>query len=310
MKIISLGEILWDVFDEEELLGGAPLNFSASLQRLGHQVTLISAVGDDLRGERTLVRLQELGLNVRFVQVLPSIDTGVARVTLDAGGHASFVIPRPAAFDAFVATPELLDRIAGLSADWLYYGTLAQISESNLRLLLAVFSGTPSIRGFYDMNLRDGHWNLSLVQQLSALAKILKLNETEAEMLFRLVYPRDVFSVENFCHRWSADYSIDLICVTLGSEGCAVFSDGQYQSFPGYSIQVADTVGAGDAFAAGFLHGLSQPWSTERRAAFANALGALVASRAGATPAWRYEECQRLIAGDVGPVYIAGSEAE
>jgi fructokinase len=57
-----------------------------------------------------------------------------------------------------------------------------------------------------------------------------------------------------------------------------------------------DTVGAGDAFAAAFLHGYELQWPRARTAAFANALGALVASRAGATPAWTVDECQQLIA--------------
>jgi len=55
-------------------------------------------------------------------------------------------------------------------------------------------------------------------------------------------------------------------------------------------------VGAGDAFAAAFLHGNIEHWQIARQACFANALGALVASRAGATPAWTVEECLQLIA--------------
>jgi len=53
---------------------------------------------------------------------------------------------------------------------------------------------------------------------------------------------------------------------------------------------VADTVGAGDAFAAGLLHGLQQGWTAERTADFANRLGAVVASRPGAIPAWTLQD--------------------
>jgi fructokinase len=62
-------------------------------------------------------------------------------------------------------------------------------------------------------------------------------------------------------------------------------------------IELADAVGAGDAFAAAFLHGLEQGWQAEKIGAFANRVGALVASRAGAIPRWRAEEAWALAAG-------------
>jgi sugar/nucleoside kinase (ribokinase family) len=66
---------------------------------------------------------------------------------------------------------------------------------------------------------------------------------------------------------------------------------------PGYKVEVRDTVGAGDAFAAAFLHGYHLGWSTMRTARFANAAGAIVASRAGATPSWSTQECLDIIPG-------------
>ena len=59
---------------------------------------------------------------------------------------------------------------------------------------------------------------------------------------------------------------------------------------PGYPVNVVDTVGAGDAFAAAFLHGLAAGWSAAKTGDFANRLGALVASRAGAVPEWSVGE--------------------
>lgn len=303
MKIISTGEVLWDVFDHREILGGAPLNFSASLQRLGHSVSLVTGVGNDKRGDGILERMKELGLSTEFVQRIPGRETGIARVTLDAGGSASFVIPRPAAFDSLNVDDQLFSSIAALHGDWIYFGTLSNVSQSNLDLLNEILRDTPSIKGFYDMNLREGHWHLALVEQLAHLATVLKLNDVESEILFRLLYPTERYSLESFCSRWAARFDIQTICVTLGSKGCAVFTgDGADEDqatlrlFPGYRVEVADTVGAGDAFAAGFLHALSQPWQLDQKAAFANALGGLVASRAGATPDWTVEEVKKIIA--------------
>jgi fructokinase len=129
------------------------------------------------------------------------------------------------------------------------------------------------------------------------MASILKLNDDEAKLLFGLTCAGEEFTLEGFCRLWSSRHLIDTICITMGGEGCAIFYGGRLQRFKGYAVKVVDTVGAGDAFAAAFLHGFAQGWPMERIASFANALGALVASRAGATPPWTVEECLQLMAG-------------
>lgn len=83
--------------------------------------------------------------------------------------------------------------------------------------------------------------------------------------------------------------------MTLGERGCAILNRGAYCESPGYRVQVADSVGAGDAFAAALFHGLGRRWDTRRLGCFANAVGALVASRPGATPDWNIEECRPML---------------
>jgi fructokinase len=85
-----------------------------------------------------------------------------------------------------------------------------------------------------------------------------------------------------------------VICVTLGPAGCCIYDRGAIAFVPGFRVDVCDTVGSGDAFAAAFLHAYNQNWPTVEAARFANALGALVASRAGATPDWSVDECVAL----------------
>jgi fructokinase len=294
LRIVSIGEVLWDVFDHGEFFGGAPLNFSATSRRLGNSVALVTGLGSDVRGRRALEMMNSLSLPTDFVQIVNGRETGVARVSVDSSGNAKFVIPRPAAFDSLVVDDLLLSRIEQWSPEWIYYGTLAQTEATNAALLEQIFSRSPAVKGFYDMNLRDGHWDLPLVQRLSQVATVIKVNETEAETLFALTAPSEVFSVEKFCRLWSSEHGVDLICVTLGGEGCAVFYENNLEIFAGFSVEVVDTVGAGDAFAAAFLHGLHQNWSMAHRARFANALGGIVASRAGAVPKWTIEECLEM----------------
>lgn len=297
MRIIALGEMLWDVFPEKEFLGGAPLNFSAASQRLGNDVAFITAVGDDERGRAALASMTALGLQTDFVRVVRGAPTATAVLTIDKTGSASYVFKRPAVFDPLIVNETQSDRLAELQPQWVYFGSLTQTDSGNEKLVQKLIQSLPGVRCFYDMNLRDGHWNLALVERLSAMASILKLNDDEAKLLFGLTCAGEEFTLESFCRLWSSRHTIDMICITQGGEGCAIFHEGRLRRFNGYAVKVVDTVGAGDAFAAAFLHGFALGWPMERIAPFANALGALVASRAGATPPWTVEECLQLMAG-------------
>jgi fructokinase len=291
MRVISLGEVLWDVFPDREFLGGAPLNFSANTQRLGNSVMLLTAVGNDARGSRAVAQMSAMGLSTEFVQIVTERPTGTAMVVTDHTGSASYVIERPAAFDCVSIDPPILARLQQFDPQWIYFGTLTQTDSRSFNALAEIVRRSPGAKRFYDMNLRTGHWNFALVEYLSRIATVLKLNDAEAELLFHRAFGESPFSLEEFCRYWSSTYGVQTMCITLGGAGCAVFIDGTLLTFPGYAVKVVDTVGAGDAFAAAFLHGLHLAWPVERIAPFANSLGALVASRAGATPAWTLDEC-------------------
>ena len=82
--------------------------------------------------------------------------------------------------------------------------------------------------------------------------------------------------------------------MTLGERGCAILAGGRYVESAGHPVDVVDTVGAGDAFSAAFMHGLSLQWPASEIAYFSNRVGALVASRHGAIPDWTLEEAVSL----------------
>ena len=298
MRIVSVGEILWDVIGDREYLGGAPLNFAAHARQLGHEVFLLSAVGEDDRGRRALQGLRERGISTEFVQLVHGKDTGIAEVELDTDGKPMFRIVRPAAYDFVELSSEQLRRLTELRPNWVYFGTLYHTSGQALASTLNLLEAAPTARRFYDVNLRNGDWSLAVVEQLSGQANVVKLSESEAESLDAGVNAGDQgSSVEDFCRRWSEQYGCETICVTYGERGCAVFRDGVYCEIPGFKVEVTDTVGAGDAFSAAFLHGMAQGWDAHLTGSFANAVGALVASRQGATPEWHIEECQAMLGG-------------
>ena len=289
VRIVSIGEILWDVFGETELLGGAPFNFAAHARRLGHEVLFLSAVGDDPRGRRALAAAGELGLSTKFVRAVADQPTGFVSVRLDPAGQPEFTIHRPAAYDCLEVGEDDLRQLAEFHPGFVYFGTLHQMDPRVRSATQRVLAAVPGARRFYDINLRANSYTPALVRELLRQANVVKLNASEvASVEGFLGWPRAGF--EEFCRGASKQFGWDAVCVTRGEQGCAILLDGVYAEVEGYPVQVADTVGSGDAFAAAFLHGLGQGWPAAGIGDFANRLGALVASRPGAIPEWTLEE--------------------
>lgn len=300
MKIISIGEILWDVFenkandgDASEHLGGAPFNFAANAARLGHDVIFLSAVGDDDRGRRALRQAAQLGVPASHIQLTNKWPTGIVSVNVDERENPHYQIHRPAAYDALALDDHAVNRLAEAEPDWIYFGTLHQTRSEIRRQTERIIASSPGARCFYDINLRADSYSPALVRDLMKLTDVVKLNEDECSVVAGMLdRPHD--SLEGFCRYWAVQCEWETVCITRGARGCAIFLKGNYIEVPGYEVEVKDAVGAGDAFAAAFLHGLGSGWPADRIGDFANRVGAFVATCAGALPPWTVAGLEQL----------------
>jgi fructokinase len=291
-SILVLGEVLWDLFEHSSALGGAALNFAAHAKRLGYNPLLISAVGADSPGDAARQEIAALGLDTSFVQTTSRFPTGTARVELGPGDRTRFVIERPAAYDAIRLREEQIAQVMHRAPECFYYGTLFASAPEGKLVLDGLLDTLPTATRFYDLNLRPGNYSAQLVIELLELADVVKLNEEELCIVREFTWlPSDV---EAFCREGAKRFGWKAVCVTLGARGCAMLCGDDYIEAGGHSINVADPVGAGDAFAAAFLHGLMSHWPVAEVAAFANRVGALVASRHGAIPDWTVKEAVEL----------------
>ena len=290
-RVVALGEVLWDIFPHSNRLGGAPLNFGAHARRLGHDVCLISAVGMDQLGHQAAERIAALQIDTSFLQATAAFSTGTATVELIPGDKTLFNIHRPAAYDAIHVSDGDIEKLSRWAPGWLYYGTLFASTRQGRTILQRLLNALDETVKFYDLNLRPGCDSPALVNQLLEWADVVKLNEEELHRVHD--YTRLPLSYENFCREAAVRYGLKAVAVTLGASGCAILANGHYIEAAGPAVDVADPVGAGDAFAAAFMHGLSSNWAVAEIAAFANRVGALVASRDGAIPDWTLEEAAK-----------------
>ena len=280
--IVSIGEILWDVFPDRRLLGGAAYNFSVQSATLGHRVNFLSAVGKDELGSEALAAAARFGL---APQVTDKAATGQVTVDVDPQGQPAYTLHRPAAYD-FVRWIPPTD-----APDYIYFGTLHQIYEQPRRVTRQLLNAFPSVHRFYDVNLRKDCYSPNLLTELLPLADVVKLNEAEVQELCT-TFDEPAAGLETFCGRWAKRYDWEVVCVTRGALGCVLFRAGEYLEIAGVPVEVADTVGAGDAFSAALVHGLWQEWPLRKIGVFANRVGALVAGRRGGTPHWRPSEIE------------------
>lgn len=293
MQAISIGEVLWDVIGSAEHLGGAPFNFALHLRNLGHSVHFVSTVGADERGRRALGCMHDMGLPTDHIPQLAEYPTGTASVRLDGNGQPRFVINHPAAYDFPVLSDAEAAQLCSKAPDLIYFGTLFQMSVPAREVTLKILDRCPAAGRFYDVNLREDSYEPELVRDLMARATVVKVNDDEVSMITNM-FSDPAESLEQFCRNYARKFGWEAVCVTRGARGCVLLVEDRFVSSAGYPVPVVDTIGAGDAFAAALAHGLGAGWEPDEIGDFANRVGALVASRAGATPRWTVEEAAAL----------------
>jgi fructokinase len=287
-RVLGIGELLWDRFPDGPRLGGAPFNVTASLRRLGHPAQFLTAVGDDELGRAAMARAADLGVDPSLVTVSRTLPTGTVAVVIDPAGGHRFEIETPAAYERLALTTAELERVATEPPSGFVFGTLAQRFAGNRHVTRRLVAALPHAVRLYDVNLREGCWTPGLVAKLLPLATAVKVNEEEATILGRILGVDAAPAALG--ERLARDAGVGTLSITRGRAGAAMWRDGRVVTVEGRPVTVADTVGAGDAFAAGLLHGLLEGWPATETLDLANRLGALVASRPGALPPWTLQD--------------------
>lgn len=284
MRVLAFGEILWDLIDGTPYLGGAPFNFAAHFARCGNESFLVSRVGNDNLGWRALNDARDHGVNCTYVSMHRTAPTGTVDVFL-RNGEPDYTITENVAFDEI----QLDDRILTEKFDVLYFGTLAQRSSTSADTLRSIVDELPFDHIFFDVNLRKGGWTPRLLTESLGRCTILKLNSQEVSRVGEGV-GSFTSSLESFCRVVIRRFeNIRTIVVTDGSNGCYLFHDNIMQHSPGFQVETVDTIGAGDAFSAVFMHILATTGDVLRAGVAANRVGAFVASRRAAIPEYDNE---------------------
>jgi fructokinase len=306
--VLGIGELLWDVLPDGARLGGAPANFAVMAGRLGDRAAILSRVGRDELGRDAMERLSAMPVETSFVQVDPEHETG--RVTVSfRGGEPQYTIHEQAAWDFLENSDEWIQLAE--RADAICFGSLAQRSVDSRAAIqsLAASCREESIR-IFDVNLRTPFYSAEVIEESLELATVVKMNEDEAPIVMKLLdlrvdeevgKPQERTGTEQrtrtekrgeasfllrAAERLLAEFpALELVAVTKGGRGSLLVTRAEWHEHPGFSVEVIDAVGAGDAFTAAMTHYLLRGADLVTLNEAGNRWGSWVASQSGAMPA-------------------------
>lgn len=296
--IVGIGEVLWDVYpDGRKVAGGAPFNFAFHCHQLGHPAVIVSRVGNDDLGRELRERVRELGLSDEYIQTDPDHPTGTVQVTLGADAVPTYTITENVAWD-FIAWNEKLAALAE-QARGVCFGTLGQRGESSDAIVQMVQKACGGGAGAYrilDVNLRQHFYSPGLLRACLYRAPVVKVSAEELETVCAaLGLPGETTAerVRSVFRFSSAETRF--VYVTRGADGAEAYYERAPEPvvMPGIPANVADTVGAGDAFTAAVMCFMAEGRRMEEQLRFAVHYAARVCEQPGGTPKVSRAEVER-----------------
>jgi fructokinase len=279
--IAGIGEILWDVLDNSEELGGAPVNFAYHAGALGAESYAISTVGDDKRGKAALGTLQKRQMSINHITVLEGATTGYVLAEVDEMGVASYTFPDNVAWDRLSIRETTRDLAARLDA--VCFGTLAQRSDISRKTVMAYLeSVADSTLKVFDVNLRQHFYTESIIRSSLEAANVVKLNDDE---IVHIAEMENLTGTEEAQLKTLVErYGLELAVLTCGGRGSLLVSASEISRHAGCKADIVDTIGAGDSFTATVILGLLKGCTLDTINEEANRVAAFVCSQKGAMP--------------------------
>lgn len=249
MKLLSFGEIVWDVHGDNVSLGGAPLNLAVHTAIQGEDVILVSAVGKDKLGYDALENVKSYGVDISGVTIPAGCETAKCIVTYGNNGLPSYKLEDDTAFDR-IGMPENTEY-----ADIISFGTLSLRHDNNRKVIEDILDSIPHKEVFCDINLRTPFYCRDTVDYCLSNASIVKISDEELPEVSNMIFGGYI-DVDDAAKKISERYgNIKLLIITLGAKGSVCYDEenGRCYRAQAKKTEVVSTVGAGDSFSASFL---------------------------------------------------------
>jgi 5-dehydro-2-deoxygluconokinase len=273
----QIGVPLAEVKTFAKSLGGSATNVAVAAARLGHRSAVITKVGDDGFGQYIRAALEGFGVDARYVGTDPDLRTPLAFCEIHPPDNFPLLFYRePKAPDSNIAAEDLdLGEISSAPLFWITgTGLSEEPSRSTTLGALEARSGGITV---VDLDYRPMLWNSReeterWYREALMHATVAVGNQEEVEVAVGTGDPYEASAA-------LLDLGLELAIVKRGPEGVLARTAEALVEAPPIDVDVVNGLGAGDAFGGALCHALLLGWGPERTIRFANAAGAIVASR-------------------------------
>ncbi len=293
--VVGLGELIWDLLPGGKQLGGAPNNFAYISHLLGNRSIVASRIGNDQLGNEALCRLTRTGIVTDYLQVDEEHPTGTVGVRVDDRGEAHFSMNEDSAWD-YLEWNSNWEELAR-SADVVGFGTMAQRQPGSRETILTFLENTrPEAVRIFDVNLRHAFFTPAMLSRSLELANIVKLNDDELARIAGMLGLESLRG-EAFARAVIDKFNVHLVAITRAENGSELITLDRTINHNGINVNVKDTIGAGDAFAAALAHFYVRKAPLQVISEAANRLGSWVATETGATPECDRQRLEQILEG-------------
>lgn len=285
--VVCFGEVLWDIFPQGSRAGGAPFNVAYHINKMGTEAKVLSRIGNDELGNRLMDQINSWGITKDYIQVDAEKATSTVVATVDKDNEVTYEITNHVAWDYIEFLPDHKELIS--NAEAFVFGSLSARNEKTRNTLFQLLDHA-KIKVF-DVNFRPPFVDVNLIKDLLHQSDIVKMNKAEMREIMGFL-EKEFISEDKSAAFIQKYFNIKEIILTKGSKGARYFVGDETYSLSAIPITIADTVGSGDSFLAGFISQRIQEVSPEKMMKEAIALGAFITSKEGACPDYDVEEFQ------------------
>ena len=278
IKILVFGELLFDVYEDTAVIGGAPFNYSVQLSRLiskEDNLKFITALGKDDFSKEAIKFIENENIDSSLIQFLDNFETGKATVFMNENKVPDYIIHENVAWDNIEFNSDIEEALKE-KYDLFYFNILSCRSEKSYNTLKNIFKNIDAKYKVCDVTFRKNYYTKEKVKEALDFVNILKVNDDELLAIKNLFYPSLKIDLkkdnEILLKNLNKDFNIDYIFLTLGSDGAASLYNGEYIFKPSNKIKVVDTVGAGDSFCAALSHAILKKADIKKVLDFASAV--------------------------------------
>lgn len=304
----DVGAPFVDIKSFAAYVGGSPTNIAVGAHRLGLRAAVLTAVGEDPVGDFILKFLKDEGVEAQFISRKPGTRTSAVVLGIEPPDKFPLVYYRDNCADNQLSIDDVLSTPIQQCKVFEFSGTgLSREPSRSANLFAAEQAKVAGATVVLDVDFRPNQWHDArafgvIVRSALPLVDIVLGTEDECKAV-TLTDPAQV----NVSHsqisgaRVAGDLATavhamqrrgpQVIVVKRGEKGATLFEANKAPvDVPGFPVEVYNVLGAGDAFAAGFIYGLVKGWDYYKASRMGNAGGAIVVTRHGCANFMAYED--------------------